>query len=313
MLRMKNTQQQIRNPIKCLAQMKLLSHVKLFMSNLLSCSSKRVYKQLREEHFERIKDKSHFNVESRFLNWSQIVSWTSFYLKKIKVFQPDNSLMMLWNICVFFVTCFEIYAFPLKITFGWSFSEDARLQWCYIVPLLCFLSSILIELNTAYYDNGVIINNKRQILHNYCHNQLRYDIIANLALILGEALRAPSIFSFELLRLYHVTALINKISDYFHLVERFPSLTTLFKLSFLVITTAHFFSCGFQLIGLKLMEKGSITWLQVERLDNASWIEQIINSLYFTFITMLTVRRRATPRHASCVLASASFSASGPA
>lgn len=122
---------------------------------------------------------------------------------------------------------------------------------------------MLVEINTAYYTNGAVIKEKRAILLNYCKSKLKHDIIVNMSLIIGELLNKPYFFILELLRLIDVTKLINKISDYFHLVERYSSITTLFKLTFLVITTAHFFSCGFELIGILLKDRGENTWLKV--------------------------------------------------
>ena len=47
----------------------------------------------------------------------------------------------------------------------------------------------------------------------------------------------------------HILRAKRIIEEYFHLVEKFPSISTLVKLLFLIFSMAHYCCCGFQFVG----------------------------------------------------------------
>ncbi|KRX08802.1 Cyclic nucleotide-binding protein [Pseudocohnilembus persalinus] len=57
----------------------------------------------------------------------------------------------------------------------------------------------------------------------------------------------------------------------------------------LIKDNTHLTGCGFYLISRLDSEKGYRTWITVYNENNQTWLEQYINSLYFSVITMITV------------------------
>ena len=124
------------------------------------------------------------------------------FFKKVIVFNPNNLTLIIWNIFVFFITLFEVYTFPLKITFEWTFLDNATLKLLFIIPFFTFLADIVIELNTAFFENGTVNSKRKTIFLNYSRNRMKVDIITNLGMFLGEIFGQPWVFGFELLRLF---------------------------------------------------------------------------------------------------------------
>ena len=54
---------------------------------------------------------------------------------------------------------------------------------------------------------------------------------------------------FGILRIIHILRAKRIIEEYFHLVEKFPSISTLVKLLFLIFSMAHYCCCGFHFVG----------------------------------------------------------------
>ena len=94
-------------------------------------------------------------------------------------------------------------------------------------------------------------------------------------------------------RLIHIFRAKRVIEEHFHFVEKFPSITTLVKLLFLIFTMAHYCCCGFYFVGDYISNNdynnnklGIYSWIDAKNLRNASGVKLYIESLYFSFITI---------------------------
>jgi len=74
---------------------------------------------------------------------------------------------------------------PLKICFDITFT-DLDLKWLYITPLIVLSLNVLITLNTAFYEEGVIIKDRNKIFRRYIRQNLIPDLLGTAALIVGE-------------------------------------------------------------------------------------------------------------------------------
>lgn len=52
---------------------------------------------------------------------------------------------------------------------------------------------------------------------------------------------------------------------------------------------AHYFACGFNYIASIEEEKNTPSWVITLSIDPYDWLSRYINSIYFSFITMVTV------------------------
>lgn len=56
----------------------------------------------------------------------------------------------------------------------------------------------------------------------------------------------------------------------------------------MIFIVAHYFACMFHYVA-SLDVNASVNWLQVQHIDQETWQIKYIHSLYFAFITMVTV------------------------
>lgn len=54
---------------------------------------------------------------------------------------------------------------------------------------------------------------------------------------------------------------------------------------------AHYCACGFYYVGSSFIDNDSaqVNWITKYNFQNETWMSNYVNSLYFTFITMITV------------------------
>jgi hypothetical protein len=83
--------------------------------------------------------------------------------------------------------------------------------------------------------------------------------------------------------------MLKRIDDHFQVSQKFKTEYELIKLVVLVLMMAHIFGCGFHYLAILEKEMDLICWLDKFELEEASILERYISSIYFTFISMITV------------------------
>ncbi|KAL4488819.1 hypothetical protein ABPG72_016472 [Tetrahymena utriculariae] len=93
-----------------------------------------------------------------------------------------------------------------------------------------------------------------------------------------------------MLRIFQLPKLIGMIDEHFQLQQKYNTFFELVKLLLLVVLMAHFVGCGFHYCAQSEIQNGSShTWLNQYQFVDDQVQFRYINSIYFAFITMITV------------------------
>jgi hyperpolarization activated cyclic nucleotide-gated potassium channel 2 len=68
------------------------------------------------------------------------------------IFSPDGTFKMLWDILCMFLIFYEILIIPFQISFDVTLSAEFEL-----FGDLVFLADILLNFNTGFYKNGILV------------------------------------------------------------------------------------------------------------------------------------------------------------
>jgi len=84
---------------------------------------------LKKKHFSYIKDHSYVSQDDRgenMLYFLLLLIYNIFYkvISKIDIFTPQSIPVVLWNLNMFIVLLSQVFAIPLKISYGLSFDDD---------------------------------------------------------------------------------------------------------------------------------------------------------------------------------------------
>jgi len=87
-------------------------------------------------------------------------------IRHIKVLEPDQTFKIIWDICVVLVVLSNIFYIPFKIAFSPGY--NTFLVYAFeTIPSLILLLEIFFNFNTAFYDEGHMITNRKSICINY--------------------------------------------------------------------------------------------------------------------------------------------------
>ncbi|CAD8086148.1 unnamed protein product [Paramecium primaurelia] len=105
--------------------------------------------------------------------------------KKSSVFSSSNQYLFYWQLFMMFVNAIFFIAIP-QIIFFWNyyqqFSDQGGFKFIRIIFIILFVSDFIVQLNTNFYHEGILVKNRFKIAENYLRNDLVFDLIPILVL-----------------------------------------------------------------------------------------------------------------------------------
>ncbi|EAR82538.2 zinc knuckle protein (macronuclear) [Tetrahymena thermophila SB210] len=266
----------------------IFTFVKRFVMNLVKKTAQKNPMNLKKMHLALIDDKANENMIffakqrecQKQLQNQQLMSKQSKYFDPIQsqslqkniisnAFQPDHALIIILNIILLLQLVSHILIIPIKLCFFIQAQQKSQFLLFYSAAVLCLFIEIFIAFQTGFYESGVLVLDKIKIAKQYFKFQFWVEICSM------------------------VRKKIQRIDEHFEISSKFPTLYELSKLSVYILIMAHFWGCGFHLIGTYSKQSGQFSpldnWISVQKLDNSDWVVLYINSIYFTIITMITI------------------------
>ncbi|KAL4435267.1 hypothetical protein ABPG74_017359 [Tetrahymena malaccensis] len=256
-----------------------------------------VYKQLKKmniltnKHYQVINDLSYssseYNQEKILSSFNQISFYSKLLmLKKIQccipVLNPETLGCALWDILYGLSILTYFFFIPINISFSIDF-----LPLTYTI-LIFQIINILISFLKGYYQQGILILDRKQIIANYAKTYLFFDLFIIFIFNKYHNILCWLFYGYVV----KLKRIIERTDNYFQIIRKYP---TLYELSLLFITLlliGQITGCGFHYIAYKelQLDPNTRTWLQLPNLSQDSdWITIYIASQYFAFITMMTV------------------------
>ncbi|EAR98950.2 cyclic nucleotide-binding domain protein (macronuclear) [Tetrahymena thermophila SB210] len=203
----------------------------------------------------------------------------SFYQQKIKEMGNQN-----FKLVVLITFIAQLFILPLADSFDVSYlKQGGCLVAFYYVPAITFTVSMIAKLNTGFFKENIAVHDRKKIFLNYYKSGgLVIDFFTVLSFLATQNFYH---YAFLLLKIYQIQNSIIKVDTKFSLSQRFPLSFQIFKLIFLVMVLAHLNGCIFHQVAKNVDE----SWVTKNNLKTADWYELYINSVYFSFITMVTV------------------------
>ena len=195
-----------------------------------------------------------------------------FVEKLMEVYDPTQNFTIIWD----FLLMFLIIYFFVLIPFEMSFTEFPEYinhsfqQYGIIFLVLDMLKSI----NTAYYNKGTLVTNRREVLKKYLNDDFSIDLITILPLMIDfyfgfqiKYFRFLNMLFF--LKYSHFKRIRERMEELVFLDENFISLV---QLVFRILLFSHIFACIWYYIGTLTSE----SWIYLANLSERNWISLYI-------------------------------------
>lgn len=287
-----------------------------FLTKLQNAASLRNINQLKEADFSLLNDPIIFlkqaktSTKTTFL--TRLVNWLdqqrdrlrknkkakrirNLFKNKTVLLYPYQKIKIIWDVIHLVLIMYWFFYIPLFSVF----QETMEIEPLMSNLTCCFLIlDIFINMNTAYFKNGVIEKRRRKILRNYWRTQMKYDLITLLPILLNSIIAVDGVFYSKYLSFYNYVFFLkistwqqisNKIFEKFLIREKFQYILALVKTFCISILVAHLFACFWCLTAQVSYDSYKINWMSHANLLNSSWEIKYLYSFYWASVTMMTV------------------------
>lgn len=194
--------------------------------------------------------------------------WRMMWDRIIEPFHPDSAAGEVRKMIQLIMFVLQIVYIPVQAAFFPVIGPFSAAF--YICCEICYLVSFIVTLNTAYYDKTELVISRRRILHRYLRGSLVIDLLAaipvNLVCYSNYGSVSDIIASHSLFQGF---SRISKLDTYLRAIQvfwlvraarigsdfwkwfsysRYSHLLRIAKLVFLVLLTAHYLACCWELI-----------------------------------------------------------------
>lgn len=221
----------------------------------------------------------HISILDKYLNWVPILS-------------PYSYIYTFWSFILFSAIAYKIFEVPLITSFN---IEDISND-LYQIPLMgIFLLEILLCLNTGFFEEGLVVLNRKRIQSHYIYGKFKWDILTLLSFFLSFVFDSSYFALPFLLRIQQVQNILETIEYKLQMANKKKeivfSILTIVKLITMVFFVAHYLGCGFHYTSYRVQEDapGTDTWITSNGFSENSTFERYIFALYFAFISMSTI------------------------
>ncbi|KAL4467392.1 hypothetical protein ABPG73_000483 [Tetrahymena malaccensis] len=269
---------------------------KHFLKNMKDLSQSYKFRTMNLEQKQKFNDLSYFQSKKRQITMAidsqKIISklfnkFISKLTSSIPIFNPLNIAIIAFEIVILIILITQMLILPLADSFNIDFFKIGICKiFFYSLPALILTIAIFVKLNTGFFKENIVVSNRKKIfLHYHQSGGLIIDSITVFSIVVTQFTQNSYVYLFFILRLYQIQKSITKIDTKFSLSQRVPFSFQITKLIFLVLMLAHMNGCIFNYVAKNLDE----SWLTKNNLQHTEWQVRYINSVYFSFITMVTV------------------------
>ncbi|EAR89649.2 cation channel family protein (macronuclear) [Tetrahymena thermophila SB210] len=276
---------------------------------------------LNQNQLNLLDDKSYF-VEKKqynFLKYTVLSKFSLFLYKTIQILnqigtfisqfdaiQPNTFSLIIWKSIYILISFWSFYYYSLQGAFAISLEDIADnyiwLSIFFYIFNIFFVIDMVIDLNTGYYLEGVVQHSRVNILK----NSLMFDFwVHSLKIFLQfyyftDTQSTITSYLLCFLHLYSMSKNSKPIDQHWQIQQKHPIIRLVILLLIVILTVAHLSGCFFYSLSQVQsnyyiadsrggQQEMCNNWVSCSNLDGQNWIIKYIFSLYFSFITMITV------------------------
>ncbi|KAL4465504.1 hypothetical protein ABPG72_009442 [Tetrahymena utriculariae] len=201
-------------------------------------------------------------------------------------FHPAQALTLSIKIGMLLVTFYNLLFVPLIV--GFQLNMDSSIVLIQQISGIFYFFEIFLNFRIPIYVKGEIQMDLWVIAKDY----LNFNFLLDLVSVVGCALGTINTYFtlFTLVRITNLFTYTNYVNNHFYFAERFYKTWTLTRLIIFIIFMAHIFACIFHYIGLQHLNDDHFkSWLLNYNIQSEIWQVRYNYSLYYSFITMITI------------------------
>lgn len=232
--------------------------------------------------------------------------------------RPDGVFKLTWDACSMALILVLIVVIPIELGLLWNeestfFGNLTFFKWVNLFADCFFSADIILNFFTAFYEGTGsyrrLVKERKRIVKSYLRGWFWIDLLATLPFAYvsdifgGESQKgldsmtilrtlkiAKAARALKVLRAMKLGGLMQVIEEQMVTAQSATVGFQLFKMSIIMILSAHVIACSWFAVGFFGYELGyDVTWVLSHQLEDKSSFEQWVASFYFAITTGTTV------------------------
>lgn len=210
---------------------------------------------------------------------------------------PDSRFRQRWNQVALAMILYSSFDIPMRIAFFPDIVID-EFFWFGVAVDFFFFCDLHVNFRTGFWEDGVVVYDRKRIARNYARNGLGTDLIAALPFDYIGLIREESHSllhvsnTVRVLRIFRAIRLL-RVARLRRYTRRYTAglnegYVRIFKLLLTLVMFAHWDACTFFLTGM-LQSEASESWVNVLGIADASVTEQYAYSLFGAYSHILCI------------------------
>lgn len=221
--------------------------------------------------------------------------------------KPYQKAKVLWDILILLTIVFYFFLIPLQISFDFYFDEKLHhffiekelspflSEFLVLLPDFLLMIDTLLKFITGFYENGVVITEKREIIQHYLKKGLFFDVLSYFPIIAQPFLKPTMLGGFFLkfvqllmfCKLKRVQIIMLNFQEIISLKGRHDYVLQLLILAFKIVLFSHVIACLWHAVAF--YSQDGTSWLDDLGLRNVSWDLRYWRTLYWSVSVMVTI------------------------
>ena len=193
----------------------------------------------------------------------------------------------------------------MQLSFGFNYEEELHAffeshelhenvsSFLIMIPELLLIMDSLLKFITGYYENGLVIIDKNEIVHHYLRKGLIFDLLSYCPIILQSLMHNTSL-GLKILQLLvfcklkRVQLIMHNFREMISLNGKNDYILGLIILTFEIIFFCHINACVWHSVAYYYPVEGN-TWLDYSNVKNFPWSTKYYYSLFWAVSVMVTI------------------------
>ena len=226
-----------------------------------------------------------------------------FFDEQLPTIKPFQKIKVLWDVLILFTIVGFFFIIPLQLSFDFSYEvelddimekfalNEHLMGFLRFIPELLLIIDTLLKFMTGYYENGLVITDKRHIIKHYLKSGFMFDLLSYCPILIQSMLHDQGI-GLKILQLLvfckmkRIQIIMNNFKEMISLNGKNDYILSLIILIVTIVFFCHINACIWHLVAYY---NTSNTWLDYSHTRTLLWTTRYYYALFWSISVVVTI------------------------
>ena len=227
---------------------------------------------------------------------------------------PDQKIKMVWDLLIILIITMFFCIIPVQICFDIFYEDEIELllhnhnigsllsSFLVFLPELMLIIDTVLKFITGFYEDGIVIVEKGEIVKHYIKKGLVFDLFSYFPVIIQGIIRKnyPLVFQtygfaikyLQLLMFFKIKRVKVAVSNFEEIIASSGGhdfILSAFRLIYVILFVTHLNACVWHAVAYFNTDERNTTWLDCSHLKESYWTSRYLYSFYWAMSMVASI------------------------